>query len=222
MENWIFGIKDVHPFNAFSQHNEDGIIRYILDNIGDGNKFYVDGGAGCYGGMVSNTKYLMVEHGWRGLRFDIDVTDDPDIIKAFIAPETIVDLLKQHNCPHEIDFLSLDIDSSDFWVADAILKEFSPRFMCLEFNPSLPPMSKLVLKYQPGYTWDSTNKYGFSFGAGKFLCEKYGYTIIFNQYDQNLFIVRNDLIAGLEVPEITARQKTDHPVNHEAEWVEAT
>lgn len=222
MENWIFGIKDVHPFNAFSQHNEDGVIQYILEHIGEGGKVAVDAGGGCYGGMVSNTKYLMTEKGWRAIRFDIDTTDDPDMIKAFIKPSNICQLLRDTDCPHEIDFLSVDIDSSDYWVTDAILKEFSPRFMCLEFNPSLPPISKLVLKYSDGYTWDGTTKFGFSFGAGKFLCEKYGYTIIFNQYDQNLFIVRNDLIEGLEVPPITARQKTDHPVNNEAEWVEAT
>lgn len=79
-----------------------------------------------------------------------------------------------------------------------------PRLICTEFNGTLEPNVSLVLEYEDGYTWDKTNKYGYSFAAGKKLLEKNGYVIIYNQHDTNIFAVRKELAPEI-FTEVTAR-----------------
>ena len=118
-----------------------------------------------------------------------------------------------------MDFLNLDIDSCDYWVLKAILQTFSPRVICTEFNGCLDPYVKKVLRYEEGYTWDETDKYGYSFAAGKELLEGHGYTVVYNQHDVNIFAVRSDLLPFGFIPEVTAKRNQYHPHNPGDHWV---
>jgi len=74
-----------------------------------------------------------------------------------------------------------------------------------------------VLKYEEGYTWDLTSKYGYSFNAGKKLLAEFGYRIIYNHVNQNLFALQEELIKGL-IFNVTATEVHYHPENPNVDW----
>lgn len=216
-KNWIDDIPKSGTGN--SQFHEDSIIDHIFKHIGSPTRFYVDLGAGAYtGSTMSNTRSLK-NAGWIG--FGVDASAQPhdsSIIKWFIKPENVVELLRKQNTPLDFDFLNLDIDSSDFWVLLNILGAgFRPRLICSEFNGTLDPYVSKVLLYEDGYTWDKTNKYGYSFAAGKKLLNQYGYEIIHNLNNVNLFAVKKELVGGLDF-DVQANRDTYHPINQNAVW----
>lgn len=216
--SWIKEIKDIRKKGGSGQFEESEIIAHIFDNIGTTNKFLVDLGCGAYGGStMSNTRDMMMS-GWQGFGVDMNPTGDDWVVQSFIQPQTIVTLLNGKETPKEFDFLNLDIDSSDFWVLKKILEAgFRPRLICAEYNGTLDPDKSVVLKYEEEYTWDGTNKYGFSLGAGKKLLKKHGYTIIYCQHDTNLFAIPSYLVE--EPIELSAKQNPYHPINPNAVWV---
>jgi hypothetical protein len=216
--NWINELKTLKGNNLQSQFSEDIIISHIFKNIGTTNKYFVDLGAGAYDGKMSNTRTLK-SNGWDGFGVDCANITDEWIIKEFIKPSNVCQILASQFTPTEFDFLNLDLDSSDFWVLKELLKEYMPRVICTEFNGVLNPKQSLVLEYEDGYVWDNTNKYGYSFAAGKKLLEENGYVIIYNLHDTNIFAVKKELVAGLDFPEVTARQNIYHPINNAAVWI---
>jgi len=149
------------------------------------------------------------------LRFDKDGTG----IQEFITPSNIVHLLFANKSPRIFDFFSVDLDSFDYDIIESILKHgFLPRVVCAEFNGTLDPNTFVKLQYEEGYTWDNTNKYGFSFGAGIKLFNSHGYTVIFNLKETNIFAVRSELLPNGEYI-VTAKRNVYHPINSKAVFV---
>jgi hypothetical protein len=216
--SWIKQIKNIKKQGGSGQFEEAEIIAHIFENIGTTNKFLVDLGCGAYGNATMSNTRDMMNSGWQGFGVDMNPMSDEWVVQQFIQPQTIVPILKGKETPKEFDFLNLDIDSCDFWVLKNILEAgYSPRLICAEYNGTLDPNKSLVLEYEEGYTWDETNKYGFSLGAGKKLLKKYGYTIIYCQHDTNLFAIKSDLVN--EPIELNAKQNPYHPNNPNAIWV---
>lgn len=215
--NWVSQIKDLTGKNMQSQFAEDIIINHIFKHIGTTNRFFVDLGAGAYDGKMSNTRTLK-HNGWDGFGVDCANITDEWIIKEFVKPDNVCDILARNNTPKDFDFLNLDLDSSDYWVLQSILTNYSPRLICSEINGTLDPGASIALLYEDGYTWDYTNKYGYSFAAGKKLLEKHGYKIIYNLHDTNIFAVKKELVEGIEFIPVTAKRNMYHPVNTKAQW----
>lgn len=213
--DWIKQIGKVRKSGGSAQFEESEIISHIFENIGTTNKYLVDLGAGAYDGSMSNIRDLM-NSGWQGFGVDCNPMTDPWAIKLFLTPDNVVPLFFNMGVPETFDFLNLDIDSCDFWVLKNILNAgYKPRLICSEFNGTLDPNKSLVLKYEDGYTWDGTNKYGYSFLAGKKLLESHGYSVIFNQHNTNIFAVYGDYPV-----EVKATKTMYHPENKEAIWEE--
>jgi hypothetical protein len=215
--NWITAIQNLAINNSHSQLGEETIIDHIFKNIGVTGKYFVDLGAGAYGeSTMSNTRNLL-QNGWKGYGVDVNNKGESWIRQYFITPANILQIFEEQGTPLEFDFLNIDIDSSDFWVLSKILEKYAPRCICTEFNGTLDPRSSVVLRYEEDYTWDETNKYGYSFAAGKKLLEKYGYSIIYNMLDQNIFAVKKEFVENMPF-KVTASQVLYHPVNHNAVW----
>jgi hypothetical protein len=215
--NWVTEIATLPSNGQQSQFGEEAIIDHIFQNIGFTNQYLVDLGAGAYGSStMSNTRKLK-QAGWKGYGVDVKNKGEDWIIERFIKPDTILSILAEQNTPKEFDFLNLDIDSCDFWVLKQVLAEYSPRCICTEYNGTLRPEIPVVLKYEEGYTWDETNKYGYSFAAGKKLLEEHGYRIIHNMHNQNIFALKKELAKGL-IYNVSAVQVQYHPENPHAVW----
>lgn len=221
---WIKKLNEADlSANKYSQSGEEVILQMIFQHIGTTNKYLVDFGAGD-GKYLSNSLALL-ESGWTGLRMDGDNKGNEDVKKEFITPENICELFIKYGVPSEFDLLSIDLDSCDFQLLQQIFFGlWRPRVICAEYNPAFEPHESKFLKYEPGYTWDGTTKYGFSFQAGRKLMNGFGYTLIYNQKFLNLFFVRNDAILPHGISymhfEVPNERRIFHPINPKAEWMD--
>lgn len=211
---------DIAVYPRFCQQNEDVFLHIIFENIGKTNNFFVDIGAGD-GEHLSNTRLLKLM-GWDGLLIDSDSKTDNNIFiyKCFITKENILDVFKWNNIEIEFDLLSIDIDGNDYWILEKILGKYKPRVIIAEFNSMLPVDSSLSIKYDENFVWGRDSYFGFSLNAGKKLAEKFGYSIIFQNNNMNCYFVRNDLIKGLQIPEVTYKQSDYFKISERTDWVE--
>lgn len=196
-------------FRVYSQSDEDGIVERIFSIIGTTDRRFVE--FGCEAGLENNSRYLL-EQGWRGLWIE----GNPDYARSvrsffrdavacgqltfreeFVTPENINSLLTETGFMGEIDFLSIDIDSNDHHVFDAITA-ISPRLICLEHNHSYPPGVEWAMPYNPDFRWDpssGTAPYGASISSMAALAARKGYTLVgCGLCSANGFYVRSDLV----------------------------
>lgn len=206
-----------------SQFGEHNIIDEIFRHIDPTIPYVVDIGAGFYGhGTLSNTEHLL-DKGWKGLFIDAKpALEQKHIKKYFVTPYNIVQIFQENNVPGVFALLSIDIDSFDLDVMVSILeKGYVPLVICTEYNGCLPPDQSLKLAYEEGYTWDETTKYGYSFAAGQKFAEKYGYRIVLNQSNMNLYMIHKIALqqAADQQLEIKAIQQHYHAKSKDAVFV---
>ncbi|MBE9007105.1 glycosyltransferase [Fortiea sp. LEGE XX443] len=194
-------------FKIYSQSDEDGIIEEIFNRIGVKSKIFVEFGAET--GEENNSRYLL-ENGWTGLWIEslpeyaqaIRYNQKNAInegrlkfIEAIVTAENINNLIESAGISGEIDFLSVDIDSNDYHVYDAI-SVIQPRVVCLEHNHCYPPPEEWIMPYNPNYRWVAGSKF---FGASIASLEKLARSkdmvlVGCGLYSANGFYVRKDLI----------------------------
>ena len=137
--------------NSTSEHGEDGIIERIFNIIGEKSRWCVELGAlnGVHG---SNVWSLIKKRGWSGVLIEADKTqferlekeyavcDTAHCVNAFVSFEgaqALDAIFARTPLPRTFDLFSLDIDGNDYHLWES-LKEYQPRVMVVEFNPSIP------------------------------------------------------------------------------------
>lgn len=212
----------IAEFSAYSQNGEDGVTLEIIRRIFGSNynngtffEFGVESGDQCNCAILSDIL------GWSGVFIESDneyftklnskysKNDKVNTIHSIVTPENIQNLID--NSVKNIDVLSIDIDSHDYWVWKAI--SYSPKLVIIEYNPAL--QGKKVLKKDIVGSWDGTTAYGASLDAYIDLGKEKGYTLIHTDFNGvNAFFIRNDLVYLFEEannPRIIRENKTRHP-----------
>lgn len=201
-------IRDISAFQRriplierreYSQNGEDGILEAIFAMIGTTNKQYVEFGA--EDGVQTNTRYLMMKHGWSGLLMDGGFENAQiNLRKEFINAENIERLFEKYNVPFQFDLLSIDIDGNDYWVWKAVRK-YRPRVVVIEYNAHIAPGESKTIPYEASFMWDKTDYYGASLAALKKLGEEKGYTLLATDRNGvNAFFAENTLVPGRFAP----------------------
>lgn len=188
-----FRINDFRLFEQkfHSQNGEDGIIKTIFAKIGTTNRFCVEFGIH----PAEGNSILLKNLGWTCLWMDGN-GDNVTIMQEYITAENINALLHKYNVPKELDLLSIDIDSNDYWVWNAI-QDFSPRVVIIEYNASIPADESKTVQYDPALRWDGTAYFGASLLALYKLGKSKGYTLITcDEKGINAFFIRSDLVGG--------------------------
>jgi len=212
---WVDEIKNVDiSKNRYSQNGEECYIDYILKNIGFGNNFVVEFGAGD-GDSLSNSRYFIKEYGFKHIL--MDYSSGPEVHQEFITVENICDLLKKYECPKEFTFLSIDIDGNDYWVLRKLLTKYSPRLIVCEINGVFPIEDCRVMEYNPDHKHLNNDYYGFSLGACKSLADWFGYKVIFQNNSLNAYLVREDLVEDKEYELNYSPRHSNY--SHEGAWV---
>jgi|LauGreDrversion4_1035100.scaffolds.fasta_scaffold59184_2 hypothetical protein len=126
---------------GFSQHGETGIIEILLQGIHTPRKNFLEIGLGV---GFENMSYDLLEKGYNGIGVDPRPWNEtwtrryPELltkIQSFVNPQNVVQMLTEHGLEKEIDFFSLDIDSYDYVVAEALINwGFRPAVVCVEIN----------------------------------------------------------------------------------------
>lgn len=186
----------------FTCFDEQNIINGILEKI-KVKKICVDIGAGD--GITFSNSYNLYKNGWKGLSIEcnnemffelsnhyIKFKDNVSYLKNFITPDNINSILKSNNIPKDFGFLSLDIDSYDYYVLEKLLSEFEPGFMCIEINEKIPPPFKFALKYNTEIDLSNFIQ-GQSISMLYSLLQRFDYSMVHLEYN-NVFAIKNSLM----------------------------
>ena len=203
----------VHRFRLRSQHEEDGITLALLRAAGVRHRTFVEIGCGSTGG---NSAMLAYELGWSGLMVDASrkavegarqlfrFNSGVRVVKARLETKTIDGFLAANGAAGEVDFMSIDIDSFDYWLWNAITA-CTPRVLVMEYNglfgrdraitvPDAPRPSGAPKGYG-GASLAALEKLARAKGYGLVLCEDAGI---------NAFFLRDDVAP--DIPRLTAVQ----------------
>jgi hypothetical protein len=205
-------------FGVFSQHDEDGIIQFLISHLEIKNPTFIEFGVENY--EESNTRFLLMNENWQGLVMDASQENvayiredkisrrwDLQAKCSFITRDNINDLLRQSGFDEDLGLLSIDIDGNDYWIWEAI-DCVRPRIVIVEYN-SLFGLDPVSIAYQADFyrtkAHYSNLYYGCSLSALAYLADKKGYILVgSNQRGNNAFFVRKD-IAG-SVPQRSAQE----------------
>mmetsp|Transcript_121260 Transcript_121260/g.213794 ORF Transcript_121260/g.213794 Transcript_121260/m.213794 type:complete len:367 (+) Transcript_121260:86-1186(+) len=126
--------KQPPSLQVFSQNDEDGILKYLFENLKSTNKYYVEFGA--EDGTEDNTRLLRERYGWHGLTMDGSHQNySRGLYKELIYPSNIVGLFQKYRVPMEPALLSVDVDSFDAFVLKKILDaNYRPQVLVVEAN----------------------------------------------------------------------------------------
>lgn len=163
----------------------------------------------------SNFRYFLKE-GYNGLIIDHD-NQSQGAINHWVIKENIIPILRTYRCPKSFDALSIDLNGNDYWVLEEVLSHYKPKLVVAEFNPS--KQGSAAIQYSSSFLWGKDDYYGFTFEAGKKLAEKYGYYIIFQNDELNLYMVAQDCVNVEGMREVTYERKICFPHNPEGIWI---
>jgi hypothetical protein len=137
--------------DTYSQSGEDGVIAKILSLLPETDGWCVEFGA-WDGIHLSNVRKLILEKGYRAVLIEGDKKKSQSLkknyadnskvetVNAFVGfdADTGLDrILSSYSISKSFDFLSIDVDGNDYHVWEAV-KEYRPKVVCVEFNPTIP------------------------------------------------------------------------------------
>jgi len=190
-------------FRIYSQNDEDGILHLMFSIVvAEGLAVEI----GCGNGLENNTTNLIVNHGWHALLIDANesnvdtarrffsVCRDTAIFPPIVRHQTVTsDNVNEvvAGFEGEIDLLSLDIDSVDYWV----LRELSvvnPRAVVAETPTIWGPEFARTVPNDPRWNHAANpDFYGASLGAFDKLLRTRGYRFVgTSKYGTNSFFLR--------------------------------
>jgi hypothetical protein len=212
-------------FSGFSQNGEDGIIEVLLQHIREPNRYFVE--IGSSDGLENNTSWLSLVHRYSGLWIEADQVSAARARELFAPLNHGVQLIGQPATPANVstllerarvrnpDLLSLDIDSYDYFVGEAIFAAgMRPKLFVVEYNSAFGPSASLAVAFsetvKPHQSLAEKLAYGCSLGAWKALFAREGYQFVtVERNGVNAFFVDTaafpveflDRIAGLAFAE---------------------
>lgn len=194
-------------FRVTSQWGEDGIIEWLVKQLGEVPETFVEFGVENY--RESNTRFLLQHRNWRGLvidgsetninqirKDDISWRHDLTAVASFITRENINSIIEEAGFKGEIGILSIDIDGVDYWVWEAI-SIVNPVILIVEYNSAFGDLLPLTVPYRPDFSRSQAHfsnlYYGLSIQAARLLANERGYRFVgTNRAGSNAFFVRGD------------------------------
>jgi hypothetical protein len=197
-----------------SNFGEAEIIADLVAEIGP-KQVAVD--IGAYDGYsMSNTLRLFIK-GWSGLAIECapdmfaklsvryQTFPKVSLAKLRVTPDNIVPLLRTYNVPLDFGFLSLDIDSFDYFVLDRLLEAYRPALICTEINEKVPPPIRFAVTFNDDYSCERGDFYGMSISMLEMAAKRHRYVIVALEYN-NAFLIPAEISP---VPSLTASEAYD-------------
>ena len=197
-----------------SQHAQDWVVRAIYSHVPPRNRQYVEVGFNTNEqcdplSSGSNTCRLWLA-GWSGLLLDgAHSNASINLHSEFVTSANIVPLLRKYKVPRHVDFMSIDVDSYELWLLEAILKsEYRPRVIAVEYNSNFPWRSSLTYpdpsQFRTGANSDrlqhsANGGYGLGCYSGAaprmfdLLAREHGYVVIAAVVPLDLILVKAEL-----------------------------
>jgi hypothetical protein len=205
---------DDRRFSLVSQNEEDGYVLALLDRCRPLGRTFVEFGSGRSGG---NSGVLALEARWRGLMVEADPQDARvarerfagdgrvAVINTFVTAANADSLIAEQGLGPDVDLLSLDIDSFEYWVL-AGLTRCRPKLLVVEYNDRFGPERRVTVPADPREPPNLKLGYhGASLAALTSLAVGKGYRLVCcDRSGTNAFFLRDGLAT--ELPARTAAQ----------------
>ena len=202
-----------HEFQVFSQWGEDGIIRFLVDQVKVKEKVFIEFGVENY--REANTRFLVMHDNWTGLVIDSNSDNIASVrssmvswrhglraVCATITRDNINSLITQQGIGGDIGLLSIDIDGNDYWVWQAI-DAVRPDIVVVEYNHRFGADLAVTVPYDENFRRGEQHPniyFGASLRALVMLGDSKGYAFVgCNSNGVNAFFVRRDCMPhGLQ------------------------
>ena len=213
---------NIYEFSCYSQNGEDGIILHLLSKAGAVNRTIVE--IGTEDARECNSANLIFNFGWSACLIEADgawagkarehiqamhAGDRVQVINQRVTPDNINALLAGAAVPEEPDVLSIDIDSHDYWVWQA-LSACRPRIVVIEYNASFGPELSVTIpapRDDGAGLPDAPCYHGASITALQRLGARKGYELVGGDSNGvNAFFVRRDLAESSGLHAVTPAQ----------------
>jgi len=202
-ENWMNKLAE-KAVSYHAQSTQDGVLVEILLNIKPTNSFYIEIGYNDDAWVEGSNCFTLNQlFNWDGLLLDGKFSNPAiNLHQHYVYPHNILDIFEKYNVPANPDYISVDIDSQDLWLARKILssERYRPRVMSIEYNCHLPIGSTVTMP--PGNsTWNRVDLfYGTSAGAIKLMAAEFDYEVVHFAGTMDIFLVQKGLLGGLCPP----------------------
>lgn len=181
-------------------------LRQLFAELGIQKGVCVD--IGAFDGLNHSHTIDLLRQGWSGLAIECEparfarlaevyrVFKDAAAARHLITPESVLPLLQAYGIPTDFDFLSLDIDSYDYYVLEALLRVYRPSVICAEINEVIPPPIRFAARFKPDFAFDPYDRfYGQSLAMVCDLAQIHGYVPLRIHY-MDVFLLDARLIGG--------------------------
>lgn len=181
-------------------------LTALFEELGIQQGLCVD--IGAFDGMNYSHTLELYRAGWRGLSVECQPDRFARLAQAYrslpqvalsrhqVTPASVVQLLQAERIPYAFDFLSLDIDSYDYYVLAALLKVYRPSVICAEINEVIPLPIRFAVHYDPDLSFDLNNRFfGQSLAMLADLAQAHGYVVMKVNY-QDVFLIDAELVSG--------------------------
>lgn len=201
-------LSDVE-FRIHSQFGDDGIIQWLVAHLPSLPKRFVEFGVEDY--TESNTRFLMVNNGWRGLVMDGSSENiarlrrrpwfwkhDLETRACFVTRENVDELIAEWAAGRDVGLLHIDVDGNDYWLWEAV-RSITPGVVIMEFNAVFGADRAITIPYAADFrrlaAHHSGQYAGASLRALAYLANLKGYALIgANSAGNNAYFVRRDLL----------------------------
>jgi hypothetical protein len=201
MKTWIKELENMDfKRGKYSQSYQDALLEEIFEHLGtaNSNPFCVEFGfnaSSLTAGSGANVARMILDRKWDSLLMDGE-NENPKINlhKHFLTPNNVCDLFKQHGVPEEPEYISIDVDSTDLWLFEAVVKQYRAMVFSVEYNSHFPLHAAITFPNDPNEHFQGDRGYGASLKALAIVAESNGYSLLWVVPGLDAFFVRNDLI----------------------------
>ena len=223
-----------HEAKVYSQNGEDGLLMFILNEIGA--EYYTIVEIGIGNGSECNSRNMIENFGWKAWLidgsdlnvFDAKIIyekqiDDGDVFiqNRWVTRENIDEIIQETRIPRNIDILSIDIDGNDYWVWDSI-STVKPRVVIIEYNASFGPDKSITVPYDPEFERFKKHNSGYYHGASLNALEKLGHKkgyslICCDSSGSNAIFIKDEVIYSKGIFEAHCPSSAFYPLRKRIE-----
>jgi hypothetical protein len=217
-------------FRVHSQFGDDGILQWLVARLPSLPRRFVEFGVEDY--TEANTRFLMVNNGWRGLVMDGSVENmarlrrrkwfwrhDLEARTCFVTRENVDSEIARWARGEPVGLLHIDVDGNDYWLWDAV-RSIAPGIVIMEYNAVFGADRAITIPYQPDFRRLAAHHSGQYFGASlaalTHLANAKGYALIgCNSAGNNAYFVRRELLDE-DVREVDVAKAWAPPIFRES------
>lgn len=195
-----------------SQNGEDNLLKHVFDILNVEHKYCIEFGAGD-GEWLSNTYYFRKILNWDCLLLEgnnMEVTKgnsngEKTLYNEYITIDNINELFEKYKVPKNIDLLSIDLDSIDYFIFEKLdINKYSPNVIIMETNVGLPNNIPLIM--DPNNNSNSSIWYfGCNLLAAYDLAKRKGYEFL-TTVRWNAIFIKKEYFSKFNIPQISREE----------------